>query len=51
MTPGEHRVQILKHITEREWTSQHETNGDHLSLQQEQQPSSTGEKTLSTGNV
>lgn len=44
MTRGEHRARILKHITQRDWTSQNETNGDHVSLQQEQQLSSTGGK-------
>lgn len=32
MTPGEHRVQILKHITEQDWTSHNEINGNHILL-------------------
>lgn len=30
--PGEHRLQILKHITEQDSISQNEINGDHISL-------------------
>jgi len=32
VTPGQHRVQILEHITKQDWTAQKETNGDHVSL-------------------
>lgn len=32
MTLGQHRVQILEHITKQDWTSQKETNRDHVSL-------------------
>lgn len=32
MTPGEHGVQILKHITEQDWTSHNEINGNHILL-------------------
>lgn len=32
MTLEQHRVQILEHITKQDWTSQKETNRDHVSL-------------------
>lgn len=28
--PGEHKVQILKYVTEPDWASQNETNKDHI---------------------
>lgn len=37
--PGEHKVQILKYVTEPDWASQNETNKDHISLTQKKQQS------------
>lgn len=52
MTLGQPGVRILEHITKQDWTSQKETNGDHVSLTVVVTISSFDrEKTLSNRNA